>query len=124
MGSSQHKLPVRQEDFDPPDNRDDGGGGVELERVGVSLLTLVPEDVDAAVAACHLPEGGHAAPHLWEAQPGEALQQGVVAHQRVALGHDKNQVLVGGGVHAAGKGEHVGLDVALLRGRVKALDKP
>ncbi|PWA30439.1 hypothetical protein CCH79_00015306 [Gambusia affinis] len=79
--------------------------------------------VYAAVTAGHLPQRRDAAPHLWEAQPREALQQRVVAHQRVPFTYDEDDVHVDGGVHAARKRQHVWFDLALLGGGVEALDE-
>ena len=121
--SGQNKLPVCEEDFYTSDNGDDRRGRVKFQRVCVTFLTFVPEDVYAAVTAGHLPEWWNAAPHLREAKAGEALQQRVVAHQRVSLRYDEDHVHVDSRVHAAGERQHVRFDLALLGGGVKALNQ-
>ncbi len=121
--SGQNKLPVCEEDFYSLDYRDNRCGRIQFQSVCVTFLAFVPKNIDASIATGHFPQRWHTAPNFREAQPSETVQQWVIAHQRVALCHHEDKVLMGGGMHASGKRQHVGLGMTLLCGRVEALNE-
>lgn len=120
----QDKLQVSEQHFDATCDCYNRGGWVEFKSICVALFIAVSKNVDAAIAAGNLPEGWYWAPGVWQAQPGEAIQQGIIAKQRIPLSYNEHHILVYSSMHAPCKRQYIWLHVAFLCVGIVALNKP